>query len=459
MHVPSIELGDKCSLMGNLQELSGYTRSASKNERESQDNFWAKIREKTNYDLKPGERLCAVAFVKRMFPSISQEAIFCTVPLAYPSTPSLAIAHWLEDVITNEPDRCLKFARVAKELGSNSERKVAVVQKLKEEKPLMADFLNLDPNCFFASTLENNNLWEEQKFADVKLRRELSHRLKCFSRLPSPFFALLLMDGDRMGRLLSDNADYASTISKALGDFSQKVPHIVTRHNGVCVYAGGDDVFAMLPLEDALPAAIDLAKEYRKAFSIAQHLEPRLHNTQLATISGAIIYSHHSLPLQYVVQEGHKILDEEAKENTGRNSLAIRVLKHSGPNLLWSAPWETVKAVFPLLQPTANPLFSFTTSFLYNIQRQFDFLANEHNLFNLEQLSQVMEAEYIRSGELRGKLAEDDDAFRKQVRSNIVNLLQICQVTVNNNGTPERTNKFKLDGALLIKFLETKGVN
>ena len=32
------------------------------------------------------------------------------------------------------------------------------------------------------------------------------------------------------------------------------------------IYAGGDDLMAMFPLDQAIPAAVDLSKRYKKAF-------------------------------------------------------------------------------------------------------------------------------------------------------------------------------------------------
>ncbi|QNT69118.1 type III-B CRISPR-associated protein Cas10/Cmr2 [Defluviicoccus vanus] len=43
---PPVEGGDHCTLMGDWQELSGHVRSESTAQRQSQDAFWTKLREK-----------------------------------------------------------------------------------------------------------------------------------------------------------------------------------------------------------------------------------------------------------------------------------------------------------------------------------------------------------------------------------------------------------------------------
>ena len=80
---------------------------------------------------------------------------------------------------------------------------------------------------------------------------------------PSPFYAILLMDGDSLGELLRKSG---SAVSDALDRFTRQVPDIVDRHNGFLIYAGGDDVLALLPLEDALACAAAVRQCYLDAF-------------------------------------------------------------------------------------------------------------------------------------------------------------------------------------------------
>ncbi len=83
------EDGDKCTLMAGWQELSGYHRAT---ERSSQDRFWRKLRRQLpTFDLSEDERLCALALVKRLFPSVAAQAIGWQLDAVHwPSTPYLA---------------------------------------------------------------------------------------------------------------------------------------------------------------------------------------------------------------------------------------------------------------------------------------------------------------------------------------------------------------------------------
>jgi len=80
---------------------------------------------------------------------------------------------------------------------------------------------------------------------------------------PFPFYGMLLMDGDRMGKLLRSDG---KKVGKALAHFTKKVDGIVKSHDGILVYAGGDDVLAMLPRPRAIGCAHALSNEFELAF-------------------------------------------------------------------------------------------------------------------------------------------------------------------------------------------------
>ncbi|MGL4595468.1 MAG: type III-B CRISPR-associated protein Cas10/Cmr2 [Thermoguttaceae bacterium] len=80
----------------------------------------------------------------------------------------------------------------------------------------------------------------------------------------SPYLAVLLADGDKIGKTISaqKSADEHRKLSIALSNFAGGVTKIVKAHNGECVYAGGDDVLAFLPLDTALKCARKLHDDF-----------------------------------------------------------------------------------------------------------------------------------------------------------------------------------------------------
>jgi CRISPR-associated protein Cmr2 len=84
---------------------------------------------------------------------------------------------------------------------------------------------------------------------------------------PLPYYAILHGDGDRMGAVIDHEAGSGPAqhqkLSRALSEFAGHVKSLVEeRHEGSCVYSGGDDVLALLPLHTALDCARDLADAF-----------------------------------------------------------------------------------------------------------------------------------------------------------------------------------------------------
>jgi CRISPR-associated protein Cmr2 len=139
------------------------------------------------------------------------------------------------------------------------------------------------------------------------------------------------MDGDSLGTInISPNKR-----AKSLHQFSQQVRGVVEDEKiaGRTVYAGGDDVMALLPAETALDAASKLMKKYQQAFN----------NNPAATISAAIVYAHWRYPLRQVLRTGHHLLDDVAKDRTGRDSIAMGIIMGSGLGAVWSVPWAVLR--------------------------------------------------------------------------------------------------------------------
>ena len=119
----------------------------------------------------------------------------------------------------------------------------------------------------------------------------------------SPFYALLMMDGDSLGKHMSE-PKAQDAITKGLAEFTQRVPHTVNAHNGFLIYAGGDDVMAVLPLEDAFSCAKALRDVYLECFK--KH--PLATGEPIpTTLSGAIEFAHIKTPLTTVLKDAHHL--------------------------------------------------------------------------------------------------------------------------------------------------------
>jgi CRISPR-associated protein Cmr2 len=96
---------------------------------------------------------------------------------------------------------------------------------------------------------------------------------------------------------------------------------------GRVIYAGGDDVLALLPLSMAIQVAADLQRSYTQQAG------------QGFTLSGGVAIAHHQAPLSGVLAAAREA-EHAAKEMYGRDALCVTALKRSGEALRVGAHWQ-----------------------------------------------------------------------------------------------------------------------
>lgn len=178
----------------------------------------------------------------------------------------------------------------------------------------------------------------------------------------APYFALLKMDGDRMGSILSlgpeavekdDLERFHREVSIALSRFAEglheeasndlneaELPGFQSkgREKPQLLYAGGDDVLVVCDPRDALPLAIRLRERYRKVFDRAREL--LVEEKDRFTLSGAVLFAHPGQPAGLLLHDLEELLDQGAKERAGRDAVAIRLAKRGGPPVDVAFPWK-----------------------------------------------------------------------------------------------------------------------
>lgn len=195
----------------------------------------------------------------------------------------------------------------------------------------------------------------------VDKMQKFEHRLPQLNALYGPnvegqehaqnhYYAVLAMDGDNIGAALTRQNEGAGAMvdaafhrrfSSSLAEFAQKrVGAIVKSYGGELIYAGGDDVLALLPLhvrntEAGVSSAVDCAAELGNAFREAmQRIRPGM------TVSAGLAVVHSTAPLQDAVEAARRA-EGRAKSALGRNSFSISLLKRSGEIIEWGARWDS----------------------------------------------------------------------------------------------------------------------
>jgi CRISPR-associated protein Cmr2 len=401
-HVRPVQNGRKCTLCGELEALTDkpHTEGQSANEyKTNMDAFWERLRDglgvgtesgKESGELKEDERLCAVCLVKRLLARalkdqnqkhILYETFFAHYE-SFPSTTEMALHDYFFRNGTTDEE---KKRRIAQDLFDAP-----------DDIPVKG----------------------------IKIKNK------------DKYYALLLMDGDNMGKLISGNSIEATwgavihpeirkrmedpqfemryrihwsklydqqrlvtpaihgAISEALGDFSlYGVPSIIKKYDGRLIYAGGDDVFAIMPMETAFTAAQEIAEYYTRFYSLItddkpkgqrelkeQEILPLTQRGKLShgmgkgkeiSISAGILICHYKEPLTSAIRDTHKLLDEFAKNATGRNACAIELRKRNGGSRFLYRKWddEAWKSFQALLHVERSILSS---SLLYSIEEYKD---------------------------------------------------------------------------------------
>lgn len=519
-YAPTEEPGVKCAMMDGWQELSAEERP---NREAMNKNFWDKVlkygKAGMESDLRPNEALCAIAFVKRRFSRYfanlnhpmkqGWQLKGWEVPTAVPSVVYMAAVYWLEKALNTADEVTLNtfFTQARTLAGEYGEWDTQI--KCLVEAWGKREWKALDGNVFFESSLENPNIFADQKQAEKVLKALNNVRNSTSPKLPqpSPFYAILMMDGDSLGSHMSDPSKHTA-ITNGLANFTQKVPSIVYEHSGFLIYAGGDDVLAILPLENAIACATELRTYYMSCFD---------YNQIPTTLSGAIEFTHIHTPLTSILQDAHDLLDDVAKKGSGRDALAIRVWKRGGLQLEWSQPWkiilETAKdqdgkeVKVPIInrlvksfQDNQDKDADFSNKFFYKIRERFALLNPakdkdgkiiSESVLNEQQAIDLMTMEYLNSwGSSKNKDLETAKALvttllkqcrplkRNKDEDDTDKWLQVTKEDLTaefakklglkdeKNDADKSANHEKLapikywkaDGALLVRFLAQKGM-
>jgi CRISPR-associated protein Cmr2 len=485
----TIEPGDHCSMMGHWQELSGFIRSLG---RSQQDAFWEELRIKTGgLGLDADERLCAIALIKRLFPCVAKEAVDRELNAEnWPSTPYLAAIPWLRQIASRDEAALGRARAYAKSVCCEAQQPlgerhttIKSLTDLSRQKDV-GDLFCLDGNFFHERALRNERVTplegaEAQQGEKRKLLlKELRDLCDAEKARASSFYALLLMDGDSMGDLLgrAHGLGREAQVTDALGQFARRVPSTVHDHDGITVYAGGDDLLALLAYDRALDCAAKLHDQYQECFKACGDLARR------ATVSGALVYCDYHLPLRTVLQSAHHLLDDMAKGAAGRDSLALGVWKSSGLIAQWGAPWSHLLKDGNVITQLKNHIGAgadeenaggktrFSSSFLYRLRELFASLTDspldKSGAFGkLEglphgDLYDILLAEHLRSVSHR-TTPEEAERHRAEAARNIRLLLEVCfRFTRQRDGDKVSIvphDELGFDGVRVAHFLATAG--
>lgn len=388
------EPGIKCPVCGELEILHNLPGSGhgAPEYKDAADKFWQGISQRFSNPgwsdvsetygssmVKKDEQLCAICSIKRFSPN-ALEKLGKTHILrrvfrdgSFPSTTELATVEFRErlkheGLLSVETDRSGNLERRLidelhereQESGGYSED-VAKLLKAAKKKNIIRDETD---NYYAVLMMDGDKIGELVNGASIAAKwRDVLH-----PRLVEQYTrGILKADWDLWENYLDRQRILSpalhATLSESLGVFSlYAVPRIINAHQGKLIYAGGDDVAAVLPLSKAFDAARKIQQAYNMGFATLSdqgvtELGPETDGTvpvmvlpgkgERISISASLLICHHKQPLRGALEEGHRLLDVGAKEYGGRNAVAVRLRKRSGHKRDFTVKWDAVNPFFP----------------------------------------------------------------------------------------------------------------
>lgn len=436
---PSQQSGWRCSLTGETEWLTTNraqlatppgkrkSKETDKSFREGEhiETLWTKVADKKPAWAKQGEHLGALPAIKRLWPTlfakVVEDAIGQPIDRFVVSTHTMALAHQLRKWLDKGGHMSESMAFELRRYWVDPVAMPRMIMRMSGSKSEALKSAKLIPALLDLIPDKDTSEAEIQKIRQLvkQTLANLGHGEEQQEIRLETYYALIMLDGDRMGAILSGvGADddpsaipYCNSfhpdvqkgfdqhaagqpllqaygrqkrpispnrhlaISGALNDFSQTVVrHVVEEeHLGRVIYAGGDDVLAMLPVADLLPVMQRLRQAYSgedpeheggthrgltlqngfAALKTRRGGKDRLKLMRMmgrnATASCGAVVAHHQAPLGAVLRE-LRAAEQRAKHEGGRDAFSIVVIKRSGGALRLTEKWgEPVRLLSDLI--------------------------------------------------------------------------------------------------------------
>lgn len=371
------QAGEKCPLCGEHEVLHNEVHPENHSAADYKAGvkaFWNELRslnaEGSNSEVGKNERLCAVCAVKRFLPrvlrqqNLRDELLYDVVAdmINFPATTEIAAYSYLKGLeeagrLAPETRKKLVDALHESELGDLDDDSSKTVRAIIESGKVNG--LNFtDRDKYYAVLLMDgdkmgnliNGETTTAEWGSV-IHPELRKRYESPGFKP-PRDALK----ERLAKTRTLNPALHAAISDSLNSFARfAVAPLVAKGGGRLIYAGGDDVCAILPLDVALDTADAIRKAYTAGFvryskngaescgagcPVTDKMGVHFGTAPGISISAAIVIAHHKQPLREVLKDAHTVLDGIAKRKAGRNALAIRLKKRSGGDRDFFCKWD-----------------------------------------------------------------------------------------------------------------------
>ncbi|GCF11710.1 type III-B CRISPR-associated protein Cas10/Cmr2 [Dictyobacter arantiisoli] len=465
------EPGIKSSISGQREILH-----TSASDQKSIKAFWLELAQNhssMDINLDGTERLDSIDIIKRFVMKVSKTS---TIPALstpgafaqpFPSTSSIATASFVESLLAGKIEASiLQRWRIAtpKPLSSKGEdatRDIPFLKHAADKNGELGWLLRRDGDLYFSEVFSPRRLKKDYQVNDLTTAEQLGHHGRGALRAllaaataaslqsPTPYYAVIQMDGDRMGILLNGvtSQQEHESLSKALSEFAREIAGDLVEKNypGRLVYAGGDDVLAFVPLSrDVAEAGQPL-----HVLELADHLQDRYHQKVVhalseprderrvagITASTGIVIAHHYTSLSYVLRAA-RLAESSAKHQYGRNALVVTIVRRSGEQTRVGCQWR-----YPELRAEGQPIALFSHFWRWFKEDRLSptcvhlLLSESSTLVGLEQRAQQSEIARVLQRQFAEEVTPEVKKMLGQIADDLVRLAVAMDEA--NNGSED----------------------
>lgn len=268
--------------------------------------------------VKKGEQLDSIGVIKRAWQGTNT---------VFPSVSRIAADSWLRGIAAKSPDLLNTFKNTCEELRNAD---AIDLPRLNQNTFSRYAMFPLEGSALYST--RHKDLVNDPE--DSLILEPLKNGLKCLTgkfKDPDPYVAILIADGDNMGKALGEfkNAEELEKFSANLNEFAKNAKNAVEAHQGTLVYSGGDDVVAILPVDKCIECAATLKDGFQEKLKCSFS-----NNSLVPTLSVGIGIGHSIEDLEdllnYARAAEKHAKNPEAGEGKKRNGLAVHVHKRGG---------------------------------------------------------------------------------------------------------------------------------
>lgn len=308
---------EKCSLCGDRKKVISLDNSRRRNRK---------------------EHFCAVCAIKRgflkyyigensknQFVSTTDIAAFILKTALYQEYNYFdkVIKKVANEIIKSEPDEGLddldnvRIKLLKKAMDDNPPETIEYLpyeQYYADQQVQYIQELKREINKVFIEKRQSEALKNLYKQFNLSLE---SYNLKTW--LQHSFYSIIALDGDDFTSVLQnarkDNKE--QDLSAGIINFSHECQKTINNY-GKLIFCGGEDILAIIHPVFIFKLLEELDDSFQRNLNKIQ---------QIPTLSAGAVICHHKYPLALAIEQAHKMLDDVAKNQPGKASCAIRLIK------------------------------------------------------------------------------------------------------------------------------------